>query len=252
MKIRILSDLHTEGYAFNYERLDEDVLVLAGDINVGVNTLRWITKHIPADLPVIFVPGNHCYYHNHFEQTNAMFRNNTVGTNINFLYNDEIVIDGVRFLGTPLWSNFQLRGIQDAYFSEQDSTRGINDFRVISTGSPSRTWTTTDSKNEFTKAEKFLKFKLHDPFDGKTVVVTHFTPTGKCVHPRWANSSITPYFSNNCDHLIGFSELWVCGHTHDSYDFILNDTRVVCNPKGYGPSDSAENKQFNPNLIVEI
>lgn len=41
---------------------------------------------------------------------------------------------------------------------------------------------------------------------------------------------------------------WFFGHTHDSFDYKVSETRVICNPKGYG----SENKDFNPNLIIHL
>ncbi len=42
--------------------------------------------------------------------------------------------------------------------------------------------------------------------------------------------------------------LWVHGHTHDSCDYHVGATRVVCNPKGY----EYENKAFDPELVVRV
>ena len=28
------------------------------------------------------------------------------------------------------------------------------------------------------------------------------------------------------------AQLWIHGHTHDSFDYVVNGTRVVCNPRG--------------------
>jgi calcineurin-like phosphoesterase family protein len=28
-------------------------------------------------------------------------------------------------------------------------------------------------------------------------------------------------------------KLWIHGHTHDDFDYVINQTRVVCNPRGY-------------------
>ena len=249
MKIRLLSDLHTEGWAFKYNRLDEDVLVLAGDIGVGPNTVEFIKNAFPKDLPIVFVAGNHEYYKHHFEQTKSAFKEAFKGTNVKFLDNDSRVINGVRFLGGTMFSDFGLHGEVYRYASESDSERGINDFHIIRTGEDNRLWSTKDHKAEFEKFDKYMKFMLKEPFDGKTVVVSHFLPSINSVSDRFKGSNLNPYFASNCEHLMGFSELWLFGHTHDSFDYEIAGTRVVCNPKGYGKENSGS---FNPNLIIEI
>lgn len=249
MKIRVLSDLHSEGYFYKYTRLDEDVLVLAGDIGVGRNCIEFIKREFPMTLPIIFVPGNHEYYHNHFQQINEDFEEAFEGTNVSLLNNETVVIDGVRFVGGTMHSNFGLFGEADRWFVEDACRRGINDFHCIHTGATNRMWTIQDCKDEFEKFEKFIKHELNTPFEGKTVVVTHFSPSEHFVHPRFAKSMITPFFTSNCEHLMGKSDLWIFGHTHDSYDAAIYETRCICNPRGYGN----ENREgFNPDLIVEI
>ena len=60
-------------------------------------------------------------------------------------------------------------------------------------------------------------------------------------------------FVSNADHLAGGDrvQLWVHGHTHDSFDYRLNGTRVVCNPRGYAKGGVNENAHFDPHFIVE-
>jgi len=38
------------------------------------------------------------------------------------------------------------------------------------------------------------------------------------------------------------------GHPHDSFDYTVGDTRIVCNPRGYDD----ENRQFNPMLVLKV
>ncbi len=53
----------------------------------------------------------------------------------------------------------------------------------------------------------------------------------------------------------GRPALWVHGHVHDAFDYGVGATRVLANPKGYGPKrigGSPENAAFDPALIVEV
>lgn len=250
MKLRLLSDLHTEGCSFHYERLDEDILILAGDIGVAQQAVNWI-KALPKDLEIIYVPGNHEYYKHNFEKVNSLFETEFEDTNITLLNNRVLVYKNVRFIGTTLFSDFGLYGEVEKIRAEFDSKRGINDFRFIYTGEGEQEsfWSVQNCKDQFYKSEQFLKEVLKIPFEGKTVVITHFCPSEQSVHQRFKTSSITPFFASNCEHLMGFSDLWLHGHTHDSFEYEIKGTKVVCNPRGYG----SENKLgFNPNLIINI
>jgi len=50
---------------------DADVAILAGDIGVGLGALPWVDRCFP-DKPVIYVPGNHEYYHHDLNLIEAM------------------------------------------------------------------------------------------------------------------------------------------------------------------------------------
>jgi Icc-related predicted phosphoesterase len=41
---------------------------------------------------------------------------------------------------------------------------------------------------------------------------------------------------------------WIHGHVHESFDYRVGATRVLCNPHGY----ASENPSFNPSLVVEV
>jgi len=97
-----------------------------------------------------------------------------------------------------------------------------------------------------------MKLK-QEPFDGPTVVVTHHAPSFKSVVPRFADSLLSACFASNLDQLMGFSELWIHGHMHDSLDYMANGTRVICNPRGYCRYEgSQENAEFNSNIMIEV
>jgi predicted phosphodiesterase len=61
MRIRVLSDLHLEFREWNPPKADADVVVLAGDIHVGVKGIEWARRSFPA-IPIVYVPGNHEFY----------------------------------------------------------------------------------------------------------------------------------------------------------------------------------------------
>ncbi len=52
---------------------------------------------------------------------------------------------------------------------------------------------------------------------------------------------------------MGESALGIHGHTHDSFDYVLRGTRVVCNPRGYCRYvGRPENVDFDPGLAAEV
>ena len=169
---------------------------------------------------------------------------------LHYLENSSVIIDGVRFLGATLWTDFQLLGeklIEEAMFAAE---RSLNDFRLIAFDD--RKFTVKDSMYLFNQSVTWLTDELkYAQFDGKTVVITHHLPSANSVVERYKKELLSACFASNLDHLMGCSKLWVHGHTHDSLDYIVKGTHVVCNPRGYSRySNEVENFNFNPKLIV--
>jgi hypothetical protein len=59
-------------------------------------------------------------------------------------------------------------------------------------------------------------------------------------------------FVSDAESLLAGVDLWVHGHTHDSFDYRVGTTRVLCNPRGYARDGMVENPRFDPGLGVEI
>lgn len=247
MKLRILSDLHIEFADFAPPGVDCDVVILAGDIGVGMGGLRWAESRFP-DRPVVYVLGNHEFYFHDTALVGVMKARGP--TNIHVLNNDQVVIDGVRFLGSTLWTDFALFGEAERRFAMETAQLDMPDFSVIQ--NDGQTFTPEDAMEMHRSSREWLETMLTTPFDGSTVVVTHHGPSFRSVHPRYADNPLTPAFASHLDHLIAGDRmsLWVHGHMHDPFDYELNGTRVVCNPRGYAPYDLTS--AFRPDLVVEI
>ena len=266
MKILILSDLHLEFGRMrpihNGERIDDgvDVVVLAGDIAEGLHGIRWaretfITKEI------VYVAGNHEYYDLHWETMQEEMRNTAARMDVHFLDQNSVDLFGVRFLGATLWTDF-------AFFGEEKKTRAMheaqlymNDYKCIQTShvlpesenSRSRVLEPHDTVRMHESAVAWLGQELGAGEPGKTVVVTHMAPHRQSVHPRHANDILTAAYASDLSRLMGKSALWVHGHMHNSSDYVVEGTRVICNPRGYMIRDgSMENEQFNPRCVVEV
>ena len=96
----------------------------------------------------------------------------------------------------------------------------------------------------------FIAAELAKPFAGPTVVVTHHAPHMGSVHPRYESDLLSAAYVSDLGEIFdaGQPALWVHGHVHSSFDYRVGDTRVLCNPHGYG----SENLGFDPALVVEV
>jgi hypothetical protein len=123
--------LHTEFADFVPPEMDAEVVILAGDIGVGAAGVRWAARHFPVR-PVIYVPGNHEFYGHDIDLTAEL--RSAAPENITVLSDDVLVLDGVRFLGSTLWTDFKLHGEGEAWFARERAKRSMNDFVRIRQG----------------------------------------------------------------------------------------------------------------------
>jgi len=127
---------------------------------------------------------------------------------------------------------------------------GMNDFRLIRYGE-SRTFRPADSRAIHLAQVRWLRAKLAEEFVGSTVVVTHHLPHRQSIHTKYEGSDLNPSFASDLGDLMDPSvSLWIHGHTHESFDYLVNGTRVVCNPRGYVPMEpnAAFDSVFTINL----
>ena len=247
MKLHILNDLHIEFEDFDPPATDADVVILAGDIGVGLEGLRWAEVRFP-NRPVIYVPGNHEFYHHDIALVDELKAQ--APEHIHVLNDDPVFIDGIRFLGSVLWTDFALFGAADKFFAMQAVRQWMTDFSIIQNNG--QRFTPEDAIRLHTASRDWLALMLAEPFDRNTVVVTHHAPSSQSVHPRYARDLLTPAFASNLENLMegDRAALWVHGHMHESFDYKIYGTRVVCNPRGYAPE--ALNPDFRPDWVIEI
>lgn len=247
MKLHILSDLHVEFADFEPPETDADVVVLAGDIGVGTGGLQWARSRFP-DTPIVYVPGNHEYYDHDLRLIDELKA--IAPDNIYVLNDDQVAIGNVRFVGSVLWTDFELFGIGDKFFSMQRARQLMPDFSVIRDNEHAFTPERSITLHRTSRA--WLESTLGEPFNGKTVVVTHHAPSSKSVAPRFVSDLLSPAFASHLEALVDASQpaLWIHGHMHDPFDYHLNHTRVICNPRGY--PEEADASGFVPDLVVEV
>ncbi len=247
MKIQIASDLHNEFGIFDIDFSDIDLLILAGDIDVGENGLIWLKEEVKKT-PVIYVPGNHEYYRYSYPKLLNKLKEGAKNTNIHILDNGSITIEGITFHGTTLWTNFELYG--DPKIAGMEAQLRMNDYRLIRRDPSYSKLRSVDTHIMHYKSLEWLKDSLLKSKTKTNVVVSHHAPSIKSIADKYKSDILSAAFASDLDDFIKETKpnLWVHGHVHDFFDYKVGETRVVCNPRGYPD----ENVNYRPKFIVEI
>lgn len=234
MKVQLLSDLHNEFYRQepvpSIEDTPAEVVILAGDIDVGLDGLRWAASEAERlGKTVLYVAGNHEFYHHDIALLNEM-RSYAAGRNeLHFLEKDELIIGEVRFLGCTLWTDYRAAG--DPVLSMMEVQQHLNDHHVVSNGD--RLFLPEDALKMHTESRTWLEEKLRQPFAGKTVVITHHAPHLLCKHPAFPINAIATAFMSDLSELVKTVDVWCFGHTHANLDERVGKCRLVSNQRGY-------------------
>ena len=271
MKIQLLSDLHLEAHPDFQPRPapGADLLVLAGDIgsyqrgsrlredDFGLG--RFSPRH-GWPVPVLYVPGNHEYDHLDFDETHAWLRALCDALDIRWLERETLVLDGVRFIGTTLWADFDALALQPGEPEPTLATllrkrhkayRAANFYlekaASLRHGVP---WLAEGWRELALECQAWLTEALAQPFDGTTVVVTHFAPSLRSADPRYGLTPGTAGFCNSLDPLLAHADYWLHGHLHCPHDYVERGCRVLANPLGY--ASKGEQAAFRENWLLEL
>lgn len=259
MRLLILSDLHHELWRQYAPRIDPgvsrpDVVILAGDINTGAKAVLWAAQTFPR-LPVLYVHGNHEGYGDAIDAVQAEIQAACAITgNVHFLDCGEYVIGQVRFLGATMWTDFKLFGDEDRPEAMREAEASMTDYKRIRLAKQGyRKLRASDTAQFHASHKSWLKQRLAEPFDGKTVVITHMAPSYSSVPDEFSLDRISAAYASNLEDFAQQADLWIHGHMHASSDYLIGKCRVVCNPCGYMTRGGGiENGKFDPNFVVEI
>ena len=248
MRIHVLSDLHLEVRPYEAAQVEADVVVLAGDIANGAPAIEWAVRSFTQ--PVVFIAGNHEAWEDELARAAADIRAAARGTHVRVLDCSSEVIDGVRFLGCTLWTDFSLEPEATRQDVIERSRRYNPDHEMIRMGE--RWFTPEDSIRMHIDQLAWLRGQLAMPHAGKTVVVTHFAPHPRSIAAQFDQHPANAGFVLDLDRMMGAANggpaLWIHGHTHTAFDYDVRGTRVICNPRGY----PEEQTGFVPGLTVTL
>lgn len=234
--------------------VDADVCVVAGDFYPDLIRSVEALEPISRRMPVVVIPGNRDYYRGPFRPDTktklldiARRRAKSIG-NIHLLENDSVVIGGVTFIGSTLWTD--LRGVTDPSVFEP-----WNDFRKIFV-KPDEAFTPDHQTRAFLRSKAFIEAELKKPKTGPRVVVTHTIPHPFGCSARYVGNAYGVFFNNDFSELLASPEApeaWIFGNNLDGCDTRVDNTRLLSNPQGHILKDGqSENPNFNVNKTFEI
>ena len=251
MLVHLVSDLHLDHATWQYPRVTADICVVAGDI------ARWgsrdrtemLLREITAQRPCVVVLGNHDFWGTDRPKARSWMLDLCARhPGLHLLDDGWVDLQGVRFCGSPLWTDFALEGDPEGAMKQvmqlpdgRGGTGMLPDFLYQRDASPAR------YQQWHWAARRALELGVrgHD----RVCLVTHWVPTAQAINAKYTGNTLNPYFVAPCDDLLRPQvKAWLFGHTHSGFDQVVGGTRFVCNPRGY-PNEPTG---FNPNLILEI
>jgi predicted phosphodiesterase len=284
MKIKLVSDLHLEFSDININNDENcDVLILGGDIMVAadlhehphfdfnpyshgafadlsrkqqrVARFRDFFKRCSFQFPhVIYIMGNHEFYHGRFYDSIEHMREECAKfPNIYMLENDTKVIDDVTFIGATLWTDMNKGDPLTMHAIEGM----MNDFRIIRNDKRNfAAMSARDVAGRHARTLQYFRSVLAEQHDKKFVVVGHHSPSFQSVHDTYKDETLMNggYHSDLSEFILDHPQikLWTHGHTHHPFDYMIGETRVVCNPRGYENDGYSEDTGWNPNIVLEV
>lgn len=260
MNIKVLSDLHLEFEkpGSQFDPGTGDVLILAGDICTAIDLVEdaFDLKKVFTDFfdkcskgfnKVFYVMGNHEHYHGTLKETADILRAN-VPSNFTVLDNNSEYYNGVHFVGATMWADWCGR---DEHMIGLGADR-MNDYQVIDYERVGQVLHPTDTLREHDNTLEWFQQVL-PTLRGKVVVITHHAPSFRSISEDYVTHETIGAYASNVEELICSHSpvLWVHGHIHDTRNYMIDNTRILCNPKGYPRKDDS-NGNFDINHEVTI
>lgn len=254
MRIQIFSDLHLDVRPIKPITImpGVDLVIVAGDTCEGaLRAFEHLRRIVPVHIPIIMVMGNHEYYRRFVPHELALARSQASVFNIYLLENDTVVLGGIRFVGATFWTDYRAFGESNVAAVMNACAAGMNDHRLI--GWQKEPWLRfrpQEAARLHHQSKTYFAEVLATGFEGPTVAISHTAMHWGSIHPRFLTDPLTGAFLSDQSALIEAHQpaLLVHGHVHNSSDYRVGKSRIVCNPHGYG----SENPDFNGALVVEV
>lgn len=264
MKFQILSDLHIDSYVRqshpvgHIPKTDADIVLVAGDTANSDSGMPWLQQQAARlQVPLLTIAGNHEYFNEdilHFDKKLATWDNYdaTQHLGLRFLQCQHIDIGEVRIIGCTLWTDYQYQANGDTI---DIAKRFMRDYKQIYVGhelfSPEVSMQIHDEQRQWLKQALIAAKQLGK----KTVVMTHHSISPLSVSQKYATLPSNAAFVTDLSAWM-FEDwaptLWVHGHTHEAFDYRINDTRVIVNPRAYPNEVSSTALEFAWDRVIEV
>lgn len=232
-------------------------LSLATFAKMPGEAMEWLGQHIAPHMPVVAVLGNHDHYGGSLYAARRDAKIASGEHGVHLLLEDTVEIDGIHFVGTTLWTDYRIgcRNEEESWWAMHYAQHSISDHsqiyaREVVDGIIPRLVNPSDLRMQHEMSVRELHFHLAQLVHKPTVVLTHHAPHPSSIHPIHEGNKLNGAYVSDLTGIIETyrPDLWIHGHTHDSFDYVVDHTRIVCNPRSF---DSA-NPHFDPALIVEV
>ena len=262
-RLAYFSDLHLEASGLDLDVGDSTVVAALGDIEAPIRALTgaddhheavWWLRQRVSDRPVLFVPGNHDYERNRPWEALAAMRRAAEGSNVIVLWNEAVTLDGVRYIGSPLWSD-PTQGDENP--EEVLELVRLNTDLKRSFGADGRPLDGHWLVEQHRQARAFIADELAADHGLPKVVLTHWAPSVRSQHPDFAGTRLAKYWACDCEDLVAQAHLWLHGHIHDSVNYRVGDDPtkglVLSNPRGRSDTFGlSSNPRFQMPAMVTV
>ena len=201
---------------------------------------------------VVYVAGNHEFYHGKWNRTLTVLSDECAKfPNVYFMEAGCKKIDDVTFIGGTLWTDMN-QGDPVTLHSVRDM---MNDFRVIKKELEGYTnLKPADTVVRHRHMLGYIKQIVAEKHNEKFVVVGHHAPSKISTHENYKDQFLMngAYSSDLSEFIMDPPQikLWTHGHTHHPFDYVIGETRIVCNPRGYEGYEP--DSGWNPNIMIEV
>lgn len=225
-----------------------DLLIIAGDLNLGIKGIEWLKANV-KHIPVVYVLGNHEYYKGSYPKTLHKIQASAENTNIYVLENKSVIINGITFHGATLWTDFELYGNPTVYGSLCQSQ--MNDYRLIRLDPSYSKLRSIDTYKMHYHSVKWLENSLTDSVTDKNIVITHHAPSIKSIPEEFKENPTSSAYASNLESFIlqHKPDYWIHGHIHQPVTYTIGNTEIICNPYGY---INEKYNGYNPKLVIDV